>query len=362
MGHCSCTAFIRQRDTNKLLRRKQNPSQPNPQQAMPDKKGDGEESSSPVRNGDNVGKKPTSNRSRPGKEEPATKDVKAVVAATGRFNSLAVVSEAAIARAVEVLEIIDEYDLAELLRSVADKGHIRAPPADGVLENIFGANYFEGTVTEENLRIIITQDIADASHPENLPTLVHEAVEAQARLEDKSSAEAHGKAEEVEKLAKNAMQIPYGRTYKNRWDLRHHNRPAYSRAAKLIKKDRRGSVVIDQLNKWGTAVFITEDGHKQNFKVRIRNLIYPAGGYREEASWDPPDEELSENRVLTWKSYDSEIYDGKEIKIYIPVEVDRITIFIRDSHDIENLKESVEGLAEFLDPRAINHFRVLFFC
>ena len=181
-----------------------------------------------------------SHRPRPGRREPSDRQVRATLASLGGFDQLAIVREEAVVRAVEVLRRLGQPEAARLLERAAGANRVRAPPVVGAFENVYGVNYFQGDVSADNIRILITEDIADPTHParpesergewfrENLPTLVHEAVEAYRRLQGDAIEDAHAKAQETENLAS---------AHATNFNRRFSSPVKFSRATGSLRKD-----------------------------------------------------------------------------------------------------------------------------
>ncbi|MBF0570044.1 MAG: metallophosphoesterase, partial [Candidatus Omnitrophica bacterium] len=147
-------------------------------------------------------------RSRPGKRMPEKFRVDQTLWQMGEQKiRIPEVGKAAVERAVLELRRQDKDDVADLLERRFAAHQILAPPVQdladdipNVFQDVFGLVYFQGRkCCEEALTIYISQDISDENHPENLRTLVHEAVEAWHRLQNERITRAHQKAELAEK-------------------------------------------------------------------------------------------------------------------------------------------------------------------
>ena len=144
----------------------------------------------------------SSARTRPGKTTPTKEQAEATLGQIKTQGlSMGTLSSIAISNAVAELKRQGLDEAAGLLQRISAPlaNQIHAPPVMGVFENIFGTVYFEnGILDEAHLRIFISQDIAAENHPENLLTIVHEAVEAYWLLKGLTIEKSHEKALEAE--------------------------------------------------------------------------------------------------------------------------------------------------------------------
>ena len=131
---------------------------------------------------------------RPGKTPPTQQQAnKTLEQISVQGLAVGTLSAAVIADAAAELKRQGRQEAAELLGRMYDANQIHAPPVTGIFEDVFGLVYFvDGIVDESHLRIYISQDVVD-----HLPTIVHEAIEAQLRLEGLSAQEAHRQAEQL---------------------------------------------------------------------------------------------------------------------------------------------------------------------
>ncbi|MFA4998386.1 MAG: hypothetical protein WC513_09780, partial [Bacteroidales bacterium] len=139
-------------------------------------------------------------RTRPGKKTPTAAQVEDTLRQIHEQGAGMVrLSQGAITKAAAELRRQKENLAAELLERLYAANRIHAPPVTGAFENVFGLVYFEeGIIDEAHLRIFISQDVADETHPENLTTLIHEAIEAHSRMQGLNPEDAHKRAEKAE--------------------------------------------------------------------------------------------------------------------------------------------------------------------
>ncbi|NLE64408.1 MAG: hypothetical protein GX606_00620, partial [Elusimicrobia bacterium] len=142
-------------------------------------------------------------RVRPGQDRPTEEQVQAALVQMQRQGLVfARASGALVARTAVELRRQDEGAAAALLERLFAANRVPAPPvedlSDGVHNvflDVFGLNVFEdGVLDEEHLALYVSGDISDETHPEFLPTLLHEAVEAASRISGESLTVAHLKA------------------------------------------------------------------------------------------------------------------------------------------------------------------------